>query len=165
MADRPMRGLSLWQPWAQLVALGDKTIETRPWGTPHRGTLAIHATKAFPEEAQEACFHGPIMECLMAAGFETPRELPRGVIVAVARLVDVKSMGNGTCTDLAPWVYELPQQERELGNYAPRRFGWLLDTIRPLAEPVPCRGAQGLWDVPADVAAAIERQFAAGRAG
>lgn len=27
-------------------------------------------------------------------------------------------------------------------------FGWALDEIRPLAEPVPCKGALGLWRVP-----------------
>lgn len=40
-----MKALTLWQPWASLVALGVKTIETRSWSTSHRGPLAIHASK------------------------------------------------------------------------------------------------------------------------
>lgn len=29
--------ISLWQPWATLMAIGAKTIETRSWSTRHRG--------------------------------------------------------------------------------------------------------------------------------
>lgn len=38
-----MPALTLHQPWASLVALGVKTIETRAWSTLYRGPLAIHA--------------------------------------------------------------------------------------------------------------------------
>ena len=38
-----MKALTLRQPWASLVALGVKTIETRSWSTEYRGPLAIHA--------------------------------------------------------------------------------------------------------------------------
>ena len=38
-----MKVLTLHQPWASLVALGVKTIETRSWSTQYRGPLAIHA--------------------------------------------------------------------------------------------------------------------------
>jgi hypothetical protein len=45
------RVLSLWQPWASLVALGVKTIETRSWSTKYRGPLAIHAAARKPTKA------------------------------------------------------------------------------------------------------------------
>jgi hypothetical protein len=38
-----MKALTLTQPWATMVAIGAKAIETRSWSTPHRGWLAIHA--------------------------------------------------------------------------------------------------------------------------
>lgn len=38
-----MKALTLWQPWASLVALGVKRIETRSWSTRYRGRIAIHA--------------------------------------------------------------------------------------------------------------------------
>lgn len=38
-----MKALTLHEPWATLVALGVKTIETRSWSTAYRGPLAIHA--------------------------------------------------------------------------------------------------------------------------
>lgn len=48
-----MKALSLHQPWASLVALGVKTIETRSWSTSYRGPLAIHAAKRTPEYGLE----------------------------------------------------------------------------------------------------------------
>ncbi|HEX8400484.1 MAG TPA: hypothetical protein VF628_02145 [Allosphingosinicella sp.] len=38
--------------------------------------------------------------------------------------------------------------ERLYGNYAPGRFGWVLDEIVPLDEPIACRGAQSFFQVP-----------------
>jgi hypothetical protein len=35
-----MKMLTLHQPWASLIAVGAKTIETRPWSTDYRGPLA-----------------------------------------------------------------------------------------------------------------------------
>ena len=40
--------LTLHQPWASLVALGVKTIETRSWSAKYRGPLAIHAGSQRP---------------------------------------------------------------------------------------------------------------------
>ncbi len=43
-----MKALPLWQPWATLVALGAKRIETRSWPAPRwvlGERIAIHATK------------------------------------------------------------------------------------------------------------------------
>lgn len=40
-----MKAITLTQPWATLVAIGAKRIETRSWATRYRGPLAIHAAK------------------------------------------------------------------------------------------------------------------------
>lgn len=40
-----MKAISLWQPWASLIAAGVKSIETRGWPTNYRGQIAIHAAK------------------------------------------------------------------------------------------------------------------------
>jgi hypothetical protein len=39
------KSLSLKQPWANLVADGKKTIETRKWSTGYRGDLVICSSK------------------------------------------------------------------------------------------------------------------------
>src|SRR6202030_2406661 len=51
----PMKALTLTQPWATLVAIGAKRIETRSWPTLYRGPLAIYAAKRFPKWAQDTC--------------------------------------------------------------------------------------------------------------
>jgi hypothetical protein len=38
--------------------------------------------------------------------------------------------------------------------------GWVLDDVIALDEPVPCPGAQGLWQLPIDVEARVRAQIA-----
>lgn len=40
-----MKALSVKQPWANMIARGEKTIELRSWGTKHRGDLLICSSK------------------------------------------------------------------------------------------------------------------------
>lgn len=35
--------ITLWQPWASLIAAGQKCYETRSWQRSYRGPLAIHS--------------------------------------------------------------------------------------------------------------------------
>lgn len=35
---------------------------------------------------------------------------------------------------------------RPYGDFGPNRYAWLLDDIEAVAEPVPARGRQGLWE-------------------
>ncbi|MFL0196977.1 ASCH domain-containing protein [Clostridium sp. WILCCON 0269] len=46
-----MKTLTLIQPWASLIALGEKKIETRSWRTNYHGELFIHAGKSIYKEA------------------------------------------------------------------------------------------------------------------
>lgn len=49
-----MRAITLWQPWASLIAEGVKTIETRPkrspWSSAVGETIAIHAATKWPDQ-------------------------------------------------------------------------------------------------------------------
>ena len=65
-----MKAISLRQPFANMIAEGVKTIETRKWTTSHRGRLAICASKS----------KKPYL------GLHP--EPPYGAIVAVVTLVD-----------------------------------------------------------------------------
>lgn len=40
-----MKALTISQPYASLIARGEKFVENRRWPTPYRGPLAIHAGK------------------------------------------------------------------------------------------------------------------------
>jgi hypothetical protein len=40
----------------------------------------------------------------------------------------------------------ISQQEELFGDYSRGRWAWLLEDIKPLAVPVPARGALSLWE-------------------
>ena len=50
-----MKALTVQQPWATLIAVGAKQIETRSWKTDYRGPLAIHASKNMPVKNRSLC--------------------------------------------------------------------------------------------------------------
>jgi activating signal cointegrator 1 len=128
-----MKAISLWQPWASLIAIGAKRIETRSWPTSYRGPLAIHAAKHTSKDLEWFCRHSAVRE---AIGNIQYRDLPLGAIVAVCRLVDCIE------TDEANPL----GNERLFGDYGHGRFAWILDNIEAI-EPVPYRGRQGLFEV------------------
>jgi len=128
-----MKALTLSQPWASLVALGLKRIETRSWKTRYRGRLAIHAAKGFPAQARrfadEERFRGRL-----------PEYLPLGAFLCTVNLIDCQP------TELiAPGLVGL---EHLYGDYTPGRWAWLFkpDSLCVLAVPVPAKGALGLWE-------------------
>ena len=151
-----MLGLSLTQPWATLVATGAKTIETRSWSTAHRGLIAIQAAKGFPADCRALCWRTPFAQALIEAGFDRAEQLPRGAIVAVAHLLHVAPIEHFVHGRLP---HALVAREFAFGDFTPGRFGWVLGDIRRLREPIPCKGALGLWKVPADVAMVIAAEL------
>src|ERR1700722_19135273 len=60
-----MKALTLTQPWATLVSIGAKRVETRSFRVSYRGSLAIHAAKGFPKWAQETCYEQPFLRVLL----------------------------------------------------------------------------------------------------
>lgn len=136
-----MKAISLHQPWASAIALGNKRIETRHWKPKYRGEIAIHAAKVLDKD----------FASVERALGRLPERIPLGAIVAVANLVDVQSS-----EDLALSIGAI---ERLYGNYGPGRYGWILEDIRPLAEPVPALGRQSLFSITGDVLAVVRSQL------
>lgn len=141
-----MKALTLTQPWATLVAIGAKRIETRSWRTSYRGALAIHAAKGFPKWARETCEE---FEFARELG---PNPLPLGAVVATCRLVSciptlalqsnrLIEVPNVACCD----PFYLDDHERAFGDYFPGRWAWLLADVEP-CDPIPAKGALSLWD-------------------
>lgn len=132
-----MRILTLTQPWATLVAVGAKRVETRSWRTDYRGELGIHAAKGFPKWAQELAYVEPFASTLRAAGIRMATELPRSAILAVVELQDVVP------TENLDWI---SANERAFGDYGPDRYGWVFGAAaQRLQQPIPCSGHLGLW--------------------
>ena len=154
-----MKALTLTQPWATLVAIGAKKIETRSWNTSYRGPLAIHAAKGFPAWAKDICLTEPFFSVLRSenlAGVGTGNgwlaDFPLGAIVATCELVHVKQIDELThfpaCRAFA-WqkrLWKLETQERAFGDYSMGRFMWLLENVVVLPEPIPAKGALSLWE-------------------
>lgn len=141
-----VRLLSLWQPWAQLMALGLKTIETRSWPTKYRGLIAIHAGLAFPPEAMQLASELGVAKLI-------PSTLHFGKILCVVNLRDIGSTGfidTWASSDVARMKTEL-----RYGNYDPHRFAWFTDKLHVLKEPLEYKGAQGLRRLPPDVVAKL----------
>lgn len=166
-----MKLISLWQPWASLMAIRAKRIETRPWGTPYRGWLAIHAAKCWNMECQrwvcEEVFADAI-EPHYGTGHandgtwlgEMKRSLPRGRIVAVVNLVECLPTEDLVCL---PGVFsDYPEldtpQERAFGNYAAGRRAWVTDQLFRLPNPIPFKGFQGIRDLDAATVELIRAQ-------
>ena len=138
-SENYVRCLSLTQPYATLISLGVKCIETRSWQTPYRGRLAIHAAKDFPKDARAMCLKEPFKRVLMAAGIESLADLPLGALLATVQLVD--------CVPTGKVRSQLSSEEYAFGDYSAGRFAWLLGDVQRLAVPVPARGALRLWTV------------------
>jgi activating signal cointegrator 1 len=159
-----VKAITLLQPWASLVALGVKRIETRSWSTSYRGLLAIHAgarqvhSGQFLMLARTARSAG-LIDADTEAQFRR-LDVPFGAVVATCRLVDVVSMDDivegmvGLSSASCGWA-KSPVTERgwvprrnqlPYGDFGSGRFAWLLADIQPLDMPIEARGRQQLWN-------------------
>lgn len=149
-----MKAVTIIQPWATLVALRVKKLETRSWATKHRGAIAIHAGQKVDKEA---CLIPQIREALLKHGINDWSELPRGAILAKATLTDVwsierpigpeGSVGRNSLDTgrFNMWGGAMPD-EYHFGDYSDGRFAWQLDDVVQLQEPVPAKGQLSLWN-------------------
>ena len=152
-----MKSLTLTQPWATLVAVGEKMIETRSWQTSYRGVIAIHAAKGFPDEAKTACRTAPFMEVLARHGIRAPIELPIGAVIAVADLFACEAFTHTTEAKIRQQLERrYPLHELSFGDFSVGRFGFWFRNVVRLPEPIPARGMLNLWDLPASVAEQIQ---------
>lgn len=148
-----MKAATLYQPWATLVAIREKKIETRSWKTTYRGSLAIHAgmEKKFIDMGSKycVCTTEPFYSVLMEATPPGPyyKVLPRGAIIAICALVDCLLIEPGSpCIMKDGRPDFLSDQEKAFGDYTPGRFMWVLEEMVKLKRPIPAKGGLGLWE-------------------
>lgn len=117
-----MKALNLRQPWADMVAIGKKRIETRMWRTHYRGRLLIVASKIRPDDVPHYR-HWP------------KERLAFGAAVAIVELLDCVPM-----TIAHEGLAWCPSE--------PGRWAWILGGIWPLDWALwPIKGQLGLYDV------------------
>lgn len=163
-----MKALSLHNPHAQLVRIGAKKWETRPRRMLYRGLLAIHATIAAPR-AFVACYDDPVFVGAMLPSGTRLDQMTFGTAQGFARASVVYSFI--TCvvdvTDCIPtreWLSKFEgnpdmREEFAFGDYSVGRYAIKLENLRRLANPVHCRGFQGLWNVSKEAEAQINEQL------
>lgn len=151
-----MKALSLWQPWASLIMLGEKEYETRSWYTSYRGTLLIHASKRAVLKELDIALDCPyFQQALMPYRAESKlvegmkpllspkraREvLPFGKLLGTVELID--------CIPTEDAREKITNKEYMFGNYGARRFAWKLGSPVAFDQPIDYAGEQGLFDVP-----------------
>lgn len=129
-----MKAITISQPWASLIASGEKWVENRTWATNYRGLLAIHAGKG--------------TQCL---GRDELASYPTGCIVSVARLtacVKIEDVRSGTTLFGFPGGCGKTYAAIGEHQYSQGPFCWVLEDVVKLDVPIPCVGKQGLWDSP-----------------
>jgi hypothetical protein len=170
-----MKAITLWNPWAYFVWLAGhpdpevaklgKHNETRSWYTSYRGPLAIHAGKTIPAFAEELCETELYFKiALRGAGIKFTGDIPLktlipcGAVLCTCKLVGclrvratriAKRGGRPVRVaylEAKNSLVEVTGRELAFGDYAPGRYAWILEDIKPLPEPIPARGQQGLWN-------------------
>jgi hypothetical protein len=168
-----MKVLSLLQPWASLVLLGHKKIETRSRNTKHRGPLLIHASKS--QHGYKSIDSGSFNKYFMPAlcgdmPLKERQPLPFGAIIGMVNMVDTFQFSEEIINQLCeyksednPWIpfreggnnFESLEEEQEwlaniekeiaFGDYSPGRYGYILSDPVMFDEPISAKGMLGLW--------------------
>lgn len=146
-----------------------KGIETRHWTVASRRLklplrIAIHATKRWDADTSRLVLSSPFREALTRCGYyagdprtlnapDGLRRLPLGMIIAVATIIAVTPTA-----DLKMLLEEAIARGGELGaraaeelafgNYAPGRYGFVLDEVQPLPLGIPFTGRQDVLYLP-----------------
>lgn len=167
-----MKAITITEPWATLVAIGAKQIETRSWPTSYRGPIAIHAAKGMTGDDQEMLAEwagGKILDTLVQhginphSGLEEPgflnnhfdrhfvatcpihrlMQATRGHVIATATLDYCGQFDEGTPRRI---LSRFDENELYFGDFTPGRFGFYLANVVRLPRPIPTKGQLGLWD-------------------
>lgn len=140
-----MKAITLWQPWATLLAVGCKHMETRSWPTKYRGEILIHASKKPYSQVRKILptkDRRYIEDLLQINHVNGQEHVPTGVIVGKAVLTGCIKITETFRNGLASTVPE----ELILGDFTPGRYAWIMENPVLFKEPIPAKGMQGLWN-------------------
>jgi hypothetical protein len=135
-----LKAITIHQPWAYAILHLGKNVENRGWfwGQGIGGELAIHAGKTYDWEGEGF---------INSLNHTVPGNPPMGALVGIVTLTGAHHAMRCTRNALprntycSPWAVGL-------------QYHWELSHPQAI-EPIPCRGMQGVWDVPDDAAAIL----------
>lgn len=153
-----MKALTLHAPWAWAVCFLAKDVENRTWKPPAGMVgqrIAIHAgspaqwrfrkwwdvyntLKRLQPKASIWRSYEQVFKCTDEE-YEAKRDRFCSAIVATAVISDVRK-----------------PQDTDDGWHLAGQYGWVLTDVQVLPVPVKCKGALGLWTVPAEIEAKME---------
>lgn len=142
-----MKALTLWQPWASLIAIGAKPFEFRRWPAPRAlwgQRIAIHAG-ARPVRKSEV---DELIDDMSTWGNGLDRDKTIDLLTISISL----PLSHVLCTALlgrpqpARQLCEIGLLKADSDRVDEHVWGWPLTEIEPLMPPIPARGMQGLWE-------------------
>lgn len=160
-----MKALTISQPFASLIASGEKWLENRRWDTNYRGWLAIHAGKGrqyvIPKRSTS-----PVHGQWHITQEEFDR-LPTGKIVALcwmADCVELDELREALALEKPYKNLSFDQMLRiDRHEHAEGPFCFVLSRIWKLPEPIEIRGKEKLWTVPESVRQQMREQYRAAK--
>lgn len=168
----PMKCLTIWQPWASLIAIGAKPYEFRGWAPPrwlvgrdlgiHAGARPVRLTEVVelierlehPEIYETPCLHrDPALELLRQVRDGLKAKRTGGLLPDEPepfRLPLSCLLGTATVGVAKPGPACAREFDSAYGNDSDRgetfNWGWPLTGFKPFLPPIEAKGAQGLWD-------------------
>lgn len=147
-----MKALTIWQPWATLLASGKKHIETRSKKINYRGEILIHSAKKTYIDGislMELETREYLREALNLPQIkresdwtEYTKRLSCGVIVGKAMITDCKFIDS----EYADFIKNICPAEYAFGDFTPGRYAWVMEEPVLFDNPIPASGSQGLWN-------------------
>ena len=128
-----MKALSVKEPFASLISLGIKKIETRSFKTNYRGEIYIHAslTKNKIEEKRKA-------KLLKLLPYNY--KFKEGNIICKCNLKDCIYMDEKFIKNI-----KNDKTEYLCGHYEVGRYAWILEDVEIIDE-IPIKGKLGIWN-------------------
>lgn len=136
-----MRALSLTRPWTWLVLNGGKDVENRTWQTSYRGPIVVHGALS-----QDVAAIRPFLSLIRpdaSDALDLALEQGSAMHTGLLGVVDLV----GCCT---AWSQGGLMHCACSGWAMPGQCHWQLANPRPFRNPIPAKGALGLWRLTPD---------------
>ena len=136
--------LSVINPWAGLLCLGQKHFETRSFNTSHRGTLLIHSSGRLKKPESKELLIWLYANMDKFPEFKGKDHLQdicsqTGVIIGSVDIVDTFS------TNDAEALKQIDEIELRFGNYERDRWFWKCENPVLFDKPIIAKGNLGFW--------------------
>ena len=164
MENKIIRVITLYQPWATLLAYGIKQNETRPKPTSHtaeKGIYLIHAAKKWTKEQSDLCLTEPFKSNLENLGYPASLESHYasvngldGVVFPLGQIIG--SFEVKECAEVIGYhqrltilsndmKFDMSDPELKFGDYTMKRSIWIGQNHQILQNPIPYKEQQGYY--------------------